>query len=82
MTTYAIYTLWLQKEWVPYLSVGLFETQKEALTKAQECADVELAAFPNDPRPMMLGERTDFPKTMKLDEMAALLATGKATVII
>lgn len=83
MTTYALYTLWMKRDWVPYLSEGLFENGKEeALSKAQECAKAELAAFPDNPSRIVVVECAGFPKTMNLEAMAALLATGKAITVL
>lgn len=82
VTEYALYTLWLKSDWVPYLSVGLFEDQAEALSKAQECAAAELAAFPDTPSRIVVVECAGFPKTLSLETMARLLATGKAIAVI
>jgi hypothetical protein len=82
MTNYALYTQWMKQDWVPYLSVGLFENQAEALSEARKCATAELAAFPNDPSRIVVVECTDFPKTMSNAAMMALNAVGKAIVVI
>lgn len=82
MITYEIYTLWMKNEWVPLLSLGMFEDQAEALSKAQECAAAELAAFPNDPSRIVVVECAGFPKTMNLATMAALIEAKKAIVVL
>jgi hypothetical protein len=82
MTNYALYTQWMKQDWVPYLSVGLFEDQAEALSKAQACATAELAAFPNDPSRIVVVEYDGFPKTMSNAAMMALNAVGKAIVVL